>query len=32
VTPGTAVTMGLSLLALLRQVSAIAQGGEIKKR
>jgi hypothetical protein len=26
VTPGTAVTIGLSLLALLRQVAAIAEG------
>lgn len=30
VTPGTAVTIGLSLLALLRQVSAIAEGGDRK--
>jgi hypothetical protein len=29
-TPGTAVTIGLSLLALLRQVSAIAEGGDKK--
>jgi hypothetical protein len=31
VTPGTAVTIGLSLLALLRQVAAIGEGGEKKK-
>ena len=31
VTPGTAVTIGLSLLALLRQVAAIAEGGDRKK-
>ncbi len=31
-TPGTAVTIGLSLLALLRQVSAIGEGGDDKKR
>jgi hypothetical protein len=31
VTPGSAVTIGLSLLALLRQVAAIAEGGERKK-
>ena len=30
-TPGTAVTIGLSLLALLRQVAAIAEGGDRKK-
>jgi hypothetical protein len=30
-TPGTAVTIGLSLLALLRQVAAIGEGGERKK-
>jgi hypothetical protein len=29
-TPGTAVTIGLSLLALLRQVAAIAEGGDRK--
>ena len=28
VSPGTAVTIGLSLLALLRQVAAIAEGGD----
>jgi hypothetical protein len=31
VTPGTAVTIGLSLLALLRQVAAIGEGGDKKK-
>jgi hypothetical protein len=31
VTPGTAVTIGLSLLALLRQVAAIGEGGEREK-
>ncbi len=30
VTPGSAVTIGLSLLALLRQVAAIGEGGEKK--
>jgi hypothetical protein len=29
-TPGTAVTIGLSLLALLRQVAAIGEGGDRK--
>lgn len=29
-TPGTAVTIGLSLLALLRQVAAIGEGGDKK--
>jgi hypothetical protein len=29
--PGTAVTIGLSLLALLRQVAAIAEGDEHDK-
>ena len=28
VSPGTAVTVGLSLLALLRQVAAIGEGGD----
>ncbi len=28
VTPGTAVTIGLALLALLRQVAAIGEGGK----
>jgi hypothetical protein len=32
VTPGTAVTIGLSLLALLRQVAAIGEGGDDKKK
>jgi hypothetical protein len=32
VTPGTAVTIGLSLLALLRQVAAIGEGGEKEKK
>jgi hypothetical protein len=32
VTPGTAVTIGLSLLALLRQVAAIGEGGEREKK
>ncbi|MCC6189392.1 MAG: hypothetical protein IT318_10170 [Anaerolineales bacterium] len=32
VTPGTAVTIGLSLLALLRQVASIGEGGEVKKK
>ena len=31
VTPGTAVTIGLALLALLRQVAAIGEGGDKKK-
>lgn len=30
VTPGTAVTIGLALLALLRQVAAIGEGGDKK--
>jgi hypothetical protein len=30
--PGTAVTIGLSLLALLRQVAAIGEGDGKKKR
>lgn len=32
VTPGTAVTIGLSLLALLRQVAAIGEGGDDKRK
>ncbi len=31
-TPGTAVTIGLALLALLRQVAAIGEGGDKKKK
>jgi hypothetical protein len=30
-TPGSAVTIGLSLLALLRQVASIGEGGEKKR-
>ena len=32
VSPGTAVTIGLSLLALLRQVAAIAEGDKDKEK
>ena len=32
VSPGTAVTIGLSLLALLRQVAVIGEGGDDKDK
>jgi hypothetical protein len=32
VSPGTAVTIGLALLGLLRQVAAIGEGGQEKKK